>query len=125
MLLSFLTCALSSGAMVRADQLQLKDGRVIEADDVWEMNGELWFRQGKMISSVTKNNVARVVKPALDALQPAASSRSNIKPKEIVPRTVTRIVLKEGGKIDADTAWEESGLIGYLIGNMQAFVESS
>src|ERR1051326_5613605 len=118
MLLGFLTCALSSGATVRADQLHLKDGRVIEADDVWEMNGELWFRQGKVISSVTKNNVARVVKLALDALQPAASRPdSNAKAKEIVPRPVTRIVLKDGGKIDADTTWEESGLIGYLIGN--------
>lgn len=116
--------------MVRADQLHLKDGRVIEVDDVWEMNGELWFRQGKMIASVAKNNVAHVVKPALDALQPAASSRpdaanSNAKAKEIVPRTVTRIVLKEGGAIDADTAWEENGLVGYLMGNMQAFVESA
>src|SRR5438067_2096286 len=124
-LLGFLACAFSSGAVVRADQLHLKDGRVIEADDVWEMNGELWFRQGKLISSVAKDNIARVIKPALDALQPAASSRSNAKAKEVVPSTVTPIILKEGGKIDADTAWEEQGLVGYLIGNMQAFVESS
>src|SRR5438105_14862804 len=96
-LLGFLACALSSGAVMRDEQLHLKDGRVIEADDVWEMNGELWFRQGKLISSVAKDNIARVVKPALDALQPEASSGSNAKAKGIVPRTVTRIILKEGG----------------------------
>ncbi len=64
-------------------------------------------------------------KPAIEALQSAASSRTEGNAKEIVPRTVTRIVLKEGGAIEADTAWEENGLVGYLIGNMQAFVESS
>jgi hypothetical protein len=118
-LLCLFVCALPGAAVVRADQMHLKDGRVIEVDDAWEMNGEVWFRQGKLITSVAKNNVVRVTRLAAPA-QPDTAGKDG---KAIVPRTVTRIVLKDGGKIDADTAWEEDGLVGYLMGNMQAFVE--
>ena len=110
---------------------------MIEADEVWEINGEVWFRQGKIITSVPQNQVMRVVKPKANAATPAAPSssspgtapttaHSNPKGKEAAPRTVTRIMLKNGSVIDADTAWEENdGMIGYLLGNMQAFIEPS
>src|SRR5262245_61742922 len=47
----------------RADELHLKDGRVIEADETWESNGVIWYRQGKLIASVARTDVVRITKP--------------------------------------------------------------
>jgi soluble lytic murein transglycosylase-like protein len=123
--LCLLAAAWASAVPARADQLHLRDGRVIEAEEVWEMGDELWFRQGKLISSVAKAEVLRVArpKPATAAAPSPAAAGNSAKPAEAAPRTVTRIVLKGGATIDADTVWEDGELIGYLLGNMQAFVE--
>lgn len=118
----------------RADNLHLKDGRVIEAEDVWEVGETVWYRKGKLINSVPKGEVLRVTKPEpAGAEAPAATAgapaREAGKPKAAEnpesegARKVTRIVLKGGGSIDADSIWELGGSVGYRMGKMQAFID--
>ena len=49
--------------VARADELLLKDGRVIEVEEIWQIGDTLWYRQGKIIASVPKADVVRITKP--------------------------------------------------------------
>ncbi len=133
--LSLLCCLLLAGA-AWADDLHLKDGRVIEAEEVWQVGDSVWYRQGKVIASVATSEVVRITKPKPAAAAgaagesiPAAKSRAKVSKqadsgeKEIVTRAVSRIVLKDGTSIDADSVWEDAERIGYRLGKMQAFVD--
>jgi soluble lytic murein transglycosylase-like protein len=57
-----LCCHILAGVAVHADQLRLKDGRTIEADEVWEVGDDLWYRQGKVIHSINKHAVGRILR---------------------------------------------------------------
>ncbi len=132
-------CWLMSPAVARADELHLRDGRVISAEEVWETGGAVWYRQGKIIQSVAKADVLRVTKPkppeapALDsstkpvakvASPPDSAGKSAII-DETETRKVSRIFLKGGVQIDADSIWESEGRVGYRLGKMQTFIERS
>ncbi|HMV83882.1 MAG TPA: lytic transglycosylase domain-containing protein [Blastocatellia bacterium] len=122
-----------------ADELHLKDGRVIEAEEVWESGGIVWYRQGKLIASVPRNEVVRITKPIPEEAQktdkPAtkAKSKDSASPAEErkdakdapASHKVTRIVLKDGTRIDADSIWEESERLGYRLGKMQTVIDRS
>lgn len=127
---------------VLADELHLKDGRVIEADDSWESNGVIWYRQGKMISSVARKDVVRITKPVpgespkadKDDAPASKAKPSTEESREAGKSTtgnsrsthrVTRILLKDGTQIDADSIWEESERIGYRLGKMQTVIDRS
>jgi len=132
-------------APVFADELHLRDGRVIEADETWESNGVIWYRQGKLIASVSRTDVVRITKPApADAVKeaPKADSAAGLSAKSKPPANenkpvgskkaekgathkVTRILLKDGAQIDADSVWEESERIGYRLGKMQTVIDRS
>lgn len=127
-----LICALCGLASVfaAADTLRLRDGRVIETDEVWERDSEIWYRQGKMISSVPKVDVLSKAVP-----RASAEARPMNRPVEVrVPSEiasvaasskVSRIVLTDGTQIDADAVWEAESNVGYRLGAMHAFVERS
>ncbi|MDQ3011825.1 MAG: lytic transglycosylase domain-containing protein [Acidobacteriota bacterium] len=132
---------------VRADELHLKNGRVIAAEETWESNGIIWYRQGKMIASVARKDVVRITKPV-----PGEAAKVD---KETAPTTkakpsaeesrigeskdagkgaanntrashkVVRIMLKDGTQIDADSVWEESERLGYRLGKMQTVIDRS
>jgi len=133
-----------------ADELHLKDGRVIEADEVWEVGEIVWYKQGKMIASVAKADVVRITKPkpagtkgAVEADKPAsaeskaiskipapvADTNSGVIDKSVrgeqSTHKITRLLLKDGTRIDADSIWEESERIAYRLGKMQTFVDRS
>src|SRR5262244_983273 len=110
--LSLCLCAsLANFAVARADELHLKDGRVIEAEEVWELGDAIWYRQGKIIASFAKTEVVRITKPKTE---PAANSSSNppgvgarilslaggptgsANGDEVVSRKISRIILKGG-----------------------------
>jgi hypothetical protein len=130
-------------AVARADELHLKDGRVIEAEETWQVGESVWYRQGKIIASVLKTDVVRIAKPkpapapdAAPATAPATTSERGGKvalPKEprpddaqtgeVITRKVARILLKDGTQIDADAVWEDTDRVGYRLGKMHAFVE--
>lgn len=123
---------------VFADELHLKDGRLIQAEEVWESGGIVWYRQGKLIASVPRNEVVRITKPVSEETQKADKPAAKAKPnaaasaeerteenKNAVARKVTRIVLKDGTRIDADSIWEESERLGYRLGKMQTVVDRS
>ncbi len=126
-----------------ADELHLKDGRIIEAEEVWESGGIVWYRQGKLIASVPRNEVVRITKPVPGEARKTDKPATKAKPKDIASSTeesaeenkdtkavpashkVTRIVLKDGTRIDADSIWEESERLGYRLGKMQTVIDRS
>ncbi len=134
-----LASAVLFAAVACADELHLKDGRVIEAEEIWEVGDAIWYRRGKIIASCAKADVVRITKPKPVATAEAASP-SNPKAKvtspvdessksangeEVVTRKISRIILKGGTQIDADAVWEDSDRIGYRLGKMQTFVDRS
>ncbi len=113
-----------------ADELRLKDGRVIQADEVWETSDIVWYRQGKVIASVAKAEVVRMTRQMgedgakpVSATEKSATGSEDKKTATGVKRKVTRLWLKDGAVIDADSAWEESGRIVYRLGQMQTHIE--
>lgn len=124
-----LSCLLSIS--LRADNLHLKDGRVIEAEDIWEVGETVWYRKGKVINSVPKTEIVRVTKPEPVSVEATPSAKASVSeekkaaagPGSPETRKVTRILLKGGAAIDADSVWEAGESVGYRLGKMQAFIE--
>lgn len=115
----FLTACLICGALtmsVFADQVQLKDGRVIEAEEVWEMGELLWYRQGRLIASVSRTDVVRVMPARPSAPVTTEKLKSPV-------QSGARIVLKGGPEILADEVQEFDRHIRYRLGSMQALIE--
>lgn len=126
-------CLLAGGASALADELRLKNGRVIQADEVWETTEIVWYKQGKVIASVPKAEVVRMTRQIAEAKSetsaenaaPVAEDRGDKKAPTGAKRKVSRLWLKDGAQIDADTVWEESGRIVYRLGQMQTHIERS
>lgn len=173
-------CHILAGVGVYADQVKLKDGRTLEADEVWEVGDDLWYRKGKVMNSLRKGDVARILRGTneeieaqleaeaaaadaarlkarlpvyvgipgtLTAIKKDAVKRAETKRAENIAAkkaeaaevakgktgadaknaepapTVSRILLKGGAKIDADTVWEEPTRIGYSLGKIQTFID--
>ncbi|MFN0087950.1 MAG: lytic transglycosylase domain-containing protein [Blastocatellia bacterium] len=115
----------------RADELHLRDGRVVRAEESWEVGDAIWYRQGKVIASFPKADVVRITKPeaaaepklAGPALSGGAAPGGVLKVEDVETRQVSRILLKGGASIDADQVWETQDRIGYRLGKMQTFVD--
>jgi len=117
---------------VFADELRLRDGRVIQAEEVWETTNAVWYRQGKIVASVDKADVVRITKQVAEAgakpdsnasKKTAGESSDTKKGSNPGKRIITRLWLKDGVQIDADAVWEESDRIVYRLGNMQTHIE--
>jgi soluble lytic murein transglycosylase-like protein len=134
LLAGVLLCAPSAPA----DELHLKDGRVIEAEEIWETGDTLWYRRGKMINSIARADVLRITRPRAAAEAPLAPA-ANAKPaalsgtvktesasgsvESVEARKVARIFLKDSTQIDADNVWESETRVGYRLGKMQTFID--
>ena len=144
-----LCCLLSGGTVALANDLKLRDGAIIKADEVWERDGQIWYRQERVTRSIPKSEVlqfgetqASLAKnlPSLKLASVRKSKRGNAAlptvasatPKLAEPvtpnanaKSVTRIIFKDGTTIDADSSWESDGKVGYRLGNMLAFIEKN
>lgn len=125
-----LGCLLVSGLSVFADELRLRNGQVIQADEIWETTNAVWYRQGKVTAYFAKADVASVTRRLPDEAAKIVSSvaESNENPKKAQTsgkRTVSRLWLKDGTQIEVDSVWEESDRIVYRMGNMQTHIERS
>jgi len=126
-LLSLLRCLLLLcsvlAAPVLADQVQLKDGRLLEVEEIWETEDLFWYRQGGLMMSVAKAEVERIIKrPSVSG--PGSALRG---PTASQPASVTtlrpRILLRDGGEIVADEVQEYDGYLRYRLGTMQTLIE--
>ena len=90
-----------AGVGVYADQVKLKDGRTLEADEVWEVGDDLWYRKGKVMNSLRKGDVVRIlygtneeIEAQLEA-EAAAAEAARLKARQPVyvgiPGTLTAI----------------------------------
>ena len=133
---------LMSIAIARADEVHLKDGRVIVVEAVWEIGDEVCYRQGKITSRVAKTEVIKITKSKPERaaspssnlsatesgiLSSTASSAANAIGEEALSHKVSRIILKGGIQIDADAVWpadwEASDRVGYRLGKIQTFID--
>lgn len=133
-----------TGLTSLADTLHLRDGRVVEADEVWERDGEVWYRQRGMLSSVAKSDILKISRPSDVAAEARLATQTP--PGAVLPtlksgarasasdahaatpapsRRVARVVLTDGTQIDADAVWEREGRVGYRLGTIHAFIEQS
>ena len=73
-----LCCLMAGGLTALADELRLRNGRVIEADEVWETTDAVWYRQGKVVASVNKADVVQITKQIADeAVKENKGKKSN------------------------------------------------
>lgn len=130
--------------MARADELHLKNGRVVEVEEVWEVGEAVWYRQGKIIASFAKTEILKITRsksaPALNPAAPSGSTSlamdapksasvsaplSRESGEDVVSRKIAQVILKDGARIDADAVWEDTERIGYRLGKMQTFIDRS
>lgn len=131
-LLPALVLILSAGVIVRADEVHLRDGRILTAESVWEAGETVFYRQGSIIASVSKSDVVKITRRAPDEapLKAAASGAKSRSEAALADssgdkkgRKITRLILTDGTQIDADAIWEDAGRIGYRLGKMQTFID--
>lgn len=120
--LSVLCCLFLGGTIAFADEVRLKDGTVIKADSVWENAGSVWYRQGNIIRSVPKSDLAPVV-VTKQKLRKAIAAQAAPVSVENTP-LITQLVLTDGTKIEVDSSWKSGDKIAYRLGNMQSFIDS-
>lgn len=129
--------------VARADELHMKNGRVIQAEEVGEVGDYVWYRQGKLTTVVARAEVERVVYTRTAATKPSAVSvivpqASSVAADVAAPGPVAEpaaevvaaaapvrphIMLRSGTRIDADEIWENSERVRYRLGNIQGFIE--
>ncbi len=71
-----MACHILAGVAVHADQIRLKDGRHVNADEVWELGNDIWYRQGKVINSLEKNAIARILRGTPEQVEAQLSAES-------------------------------------------------
>ena len=123
--MSVLCCLFLGGTIAFADEVRLKDGTVIKADSVWENGGSIWYRQGNIIRSLPKSDLAPVIVPKTKprkALAPAASPAAPVAVEN--KPSITQLVLTDETKIEVDSSWKSGDKIAYRLGNMQSFIDS-
>ena len=109
-----MACHILAGVAVYADQLHLKDGRRVNADEVWEVGADIWYRQGKVMHSIRKDEVTRVLRGTPEQVaaqleaEVAAFEAAKLKvrtPKyEAIPGTITAIKKDATQKAEAQRA---------------------
>ncbi len=142
-----LCCLCFGSTTAQADELRLRDGTVIQVDESWERNDEVWYRQGQVIRSIPATEVLRgkaganpVAVAPINSLPLKKSARrtfrptttpTNLAPVMAAPapdpnaKPITRIVFKDGVQLDADAIWEMGERIGYRLGTIQAFIDKT
>lgn len=109
-----MACHILAGVAVYADQLHLKDGRRVNADEVWEVGADIWYRQGKVMHSVRKDEVTRVLRGTPEQVaaqleaEAAALDAAKLKARrpnyEAIPGTITAIKKDATQKAEAQRA---------------------
>lgn len=98
------------GVAVRADEVHLRDGRVLRVTECWEAGGMVWYRQGGTIVAAPRGEVERLV------------SGAGLGGSVVAPRLAV-VVLRDGTRIEADAAWEDGGRVVWMMGRMRVSVE--
>jgi transglycosylase-like protein with SLT domain len=110
-------------------QLKLVDGSSISADEAWESEQGIWYRQSGMNHLITRDRVMRI------ELSPVAQSNGNVQLADLVTANasghissrsngqVVWIFLVGGACVEADSATESDAGVWYSRGSLSAFIE--
>jgi hypothetical protein len=129
--LAFTGCLLMACVIsVRAEQVQLRDGRVIEADEVWESGVLLWYRRGNVTASIPREEVEKITRTNSQSATPPRSTAhpgSGLREASVANSSnqvkITRILLKDGVQIEADEVVESDAHVRYRLGSLQTVIE--
>ncbi len=143
-----LCCLFLASTEAKADELRLRDGTVIQVDESWEGNDQIWYRQGQIIRSIpatevmrgkalanapvaVANQLIRRTKGARRALLTQPENLTSNTPTTMAPtpaanaKPITRIVFKDGVQLEADAIWDMGDRLGYRLGTIQAFIDKT
>ncbi|MFN0121021.1 MAG: lytic transglycosylase domain-containing protein [Blastocatellia bacterium] len=121
-----LVCVALCAGLARADELWLRDGRVIQADQAWEMGDTIWYRRGGALSSLPREQVAKIISAGAVAHAAGKTGKTTTTPDGRpveVRNTSARILLKNGPEFVVDEAHEFPGYIRYRMGAMSTVVD--
>lgn len=119
-------------AGVSADELYLRDGRILKVADTWESGDLIWYRLGPVISSVTRSEVVRRVTVAAEPRpsttaptnsERAKSGKSARLSGEDTSARVTMIRLRDGTMIEVDSVREEAQNLVYRMGGIVGYID--
>lgn len=124
---------------VIADELHLRDGRVIQVEEVRETGDVIWCREGRVVRSYSRSEVLRIVRGnGQPEMLPSGRNAVGERPtgKALAARVskdgevrrdgqLMTIVLRDGARFEVDEIWEEPGRIVYRMGSMQGYLERS
>ena len=139
---------------VIADELHLRDGRVIQVEEVRETGDVVWCREGRVVRSYSRSEVLRIVRGngqpemspsgrngvgdgpagkvsaarvlAAGGLAAGGLAAGGLKDGEVRrDGQLMTIVLRDGARFEVDEIWEEPGRIVYRMGSMQGYLERS
>jgi Zn-finger nucleic acid-binding protein len=108
-------------------QVKLKDGTRINAEDAWESEQGVWYRQGGMTHMVSRERVKNIVRGAES--QPKVEKQvANVTDVKQAPAKIEEAVwihLVGGARVEADSATESASGVWYKRGPLAIFIERS
>jgi soluble lytic murein transglycosylase-like protein len=128
-----LLLALAAGqGTVRADQLRLADGKVIEVDEAWEDAQGVWYRRGGVTHHIERSRVRSIergkkspVESKVEAAATESAAKSDVvvaAPQSQAEQTVW-IHLKGGAEMEVDEAQETAEGVWYKRGKLSIFID--
>ena len=148
-LFCFLFLLFCLSPIVIADELHLRDGRVIQVEEVRVTGDVVWCREGRVVRSYSRSEILRIVRgngqpemspsgrnavgdgPAGKISAAGGLAARGLDARVLKDGEVRRdgqlmtIVLRDGARFEVDEIWEEPGRIVYRMGSMQGYLERS
>ena len=108
-------------------QVKLKDGTRINAEDAWESEQGVWYRQGGMTHLVSRERVKNIARGTES--QPKVEKQvANVTDVNQPPAKIEEAVwihLVGGARVEADSATESASGVWYKRGSLAIFIERS
>ena len=92
-----------------ADEIHLKNGRIVKIDDYWEQAGQITYEQYGTTMYINKKDVAKIKKGSSEQLNENEEKKKELKQKYNTNGCV--VFLKNGKTIIGYKSWFEDGLV--------------
>jgi Zn-finger nucleic acid-binding protein len=133
-----LMCASQAFAQTTEIRLKLADGSYMTVDDAWESPQGIWYRKGSLSHLLAKEKVKKIERITPEPAAPVESSKDNdddhFEVSEVVAQNPPTngvydkpawIYLKDGARVEADSATQSPAGVWYKRGSMSIFIDGS